>query len=256
VTGFRLGYVPGVTPAKWARLWAERFPRIPLDLIQVPAADAPALVRRPATDASDPVEPAAADASDPVRRTAADAVLLRLPIDRTGLHAIPLYAETTVVVVPKDHVVTAADEITVDDLADELVLHPLDDVLDWDHPPGRLIGDRPASTADAIALVAMGTGLLVVPQSLARLHHRKDLTYRPLTGVPESQVALSWPEDDPSELVEHFIGIVRGRTPNSSRGPATAQAAKKQPAGKTTSKKQRSPQSPASGRRKPPRRHR
>ncbi|HEY3561513.1 MAG TPA: LysR family substrate-binding domain-containing protein [Kribbella sp.] len=198
MTGFRLGYVPGVTPAKWVRIWGERLPRVPLELLQVPAADAP----------------------DLVRRTEVDAVLLRLPIDRTGLHAIPLYVEQTVVVVPKDHLITAAEEVTAGDLADELMLHPQDDVLDWEHPPGRLIGERPARTADAVELVAMGTGLLVVPQSLARLHHRKDLTYRPLTGVPESQVALSWPEDETSELVEHFIGIVRGRTANSTRGPA------------------------------------
>jgi len=232
VTGqssFRLGYVPGVTPAKWVRIWTERLPRVPLELIQVAAADAPALVRG----------------------GEADAVLLRLPIDRDGLHAIPLYVEQTVVVVPKDHLVTAADEVTSADLADELMLHPLDDVLGWDRPPGRVIGERPAGTADAIALVAMGTGLLVVPQSLARLHHRKDLTYRPLTNAPESQVALSWREDDTSELVEQFIGIVRGRTVNSTRGPAPAAA--KKPA-KAAAKKNTGKQPPAGGRRKPSRR--
>ena len=207
-SSFRLGYVPGVTPAKWARTWSERLPRVPLDLIQVPAAEAVTLVRS----------------------QQADAALLRLPIDRTGLHAIPLYVETTVVVVPKDHVVTAVEEVTADDLADELMLHPLDDVLDWERPPGRVVDERPATTADAVALVATGTGLLVVPQSLARLHHRRDLTYRPLVDAPQSQVALSWPEDETSELMEHFIGIVRGRTVNTSRGPAPRKpAARKVP---------------------------
>jgi DNA-binding transcriptional LysR family regulator len=204
-TSFRLGYVPGVTPAKWARIWQERSRGIPLDLIQVSTAEAVPLVRSRELDAA----------------------LLRLPIDRTGLHAIPLYVETTVVVVPKDHVVTAADEVTAADLADELMLHPLDDVLDWERPPGRVIDERPATTADAIALVAAGTGLVVVPQSLARLHHRRDLTYRPLVDAPESAVALSWPEEETTELMEQFIGIVRGRTVNSSRGPAPA---KKKPA--------------------------
>ena len=199
-SSFRLGYVPGVTPAKWARIWTERFPRVPLDLVQIPAAEAVTLVRS----------------------RKADAALLRLPIDRTGLHAIPLYVETTVVVVPKDHVVTAVEEVTAEDLADELMLHPLDDVLDWERPPGRVVDERPATTADAVALVAAGTGLLAVPQSLARLHHRRDLTYRPLVDAPESQVALSWPEDETTELMEHFIGIVRGRTVNTSRGPAQA----------------------------------
>jgi DNA-binding transcriptional LysR family regulator len=186
-----------VTPAKWARIWQQRSRGIPLDLIQVTAADADSLVRSREIDAA----------------------LLRLPIDRTGLHAIPLYVETTVVVIPKDHVVTAVEEVTAEDLADELMLHPLDDVLDWERPPGRVIEERPATTADAVALVAAGTGLVVVPQSLARLHHRRDLTYRPLVDAPESGVALSWPEEETTELMEQLIGIVRGRTVNSSRGP-------------------------------------
>ncbi|MFI7099153.1 LysR family substrate-binding domain-containing protein [Streptomyces sp. NPDC050161] len=199
---FRLAYVPGVTPTKWVRIWNERLPGIPLTLTAVPAADA----------------------GEVLRSGAADAGFVRLPIDRTDLSAIPLYTETTVVVVPKDHIVAAVDEITADDLADELVLHPLDDTLDWEHPPGRPAAERPATTADAIELVAAGVGLLVVPQSLARLHHRKDLTYRPVSGVPESRVALSWPEAETTDLVEDFIGIVRGRTVNSSRGRTQAQA--------------------------------
>ncbi|MGW1680830.1 LysR family transcriptional regulator substrate-binding protein [Saccharopolyspora sp. NPDC002376] len=193
---FTLAYAPGVTPGKWVRKWAERMPDVPLDLVQVPAADA----------------------ADLVRDGEADMVLLRFPTDRTGLHAIPLYTETTVVVVPKDHVVSAVDEVTSEDLADELVLHPLDDTLGWEHPPGQPAIERPATTGDAIELVAAGVGLLVVPQSLARLHHRKDLVYRPLTDAPQSRVALSWPEEETTDLMEQFIGIVRGRTVNSTRG--------------------------------------
>ncbi|MFH0179766.1 LysR substrate-binding domain-containing protein, partial [Streptomyces cacaoi] len=73
---------------------------------------------------------------------------------------------------------------------------------------------------DAIELVAANIGVLVVPQSLARLHHRKDLTYRTIVDAPRSDIALAWPEDATTELVEDFIGIVRGRTVNSTRGRA------------------------------------
>ena len=31
----RVAFVPGVTPDKWARIWAERMPRAPLELLQV-----------------------------------------------------------------------------------------------------------------------------------------------------------------------------------------------------------------------------
>ena len=65
-----------------------------------------------------------------------------------------------------------------------------------------------------------GLGALIVPQSLARLHHRRDLTYRPIVGAPMCPVALAFPEGPQSELLEDFIGVVRGRKPGSSRGPA------------------------------------
>ncbi|GGT58234.1 LysR family substrate-binding domain-containing protein [Streptomyces atratus] len=234
---FRLAYVPGVTPTKWVRIWNERLPDVPLTLIGVSAAEA----------------------SDVLRGGGADAGLVRLPIDRTGLSAIPLYTETTVVVIPKDHVVASVDEVSAEDLADDIVLHPLDDTLEWERRPGQPAIERPATTADAIELVAAGVGLLVVPQSLARLHHRKDLTYRPVSDAPESRVALSWLEDETTDLVEDFIGIVRGRTVNSSRGrpkppaqpkgkrPETGGARRKPAAGKAAGKGARSGSGGAKG---------
>jgi DNA-binding transcriptional LysR family regulator len=202
---FRLAYVPGVTPAKWVQTWGERLPGVPLELIAATAAEAPGKL----IDG------------------AADAGLVRLPVDRDLLSAIPLYAETTVVVVPKDHELTALEEVPVEELGGYIVQHPMDDCLEWDELPGEPAISRPETTADAIELVAAGVGLLLVPQSLARLHHRKDLAYRPVAGVPQSQVVLSWLEGQTTDLVEEFIGIVRGRTVNSTRGrgaPAAAAA--------------------------------
>jgi DNA-binding transcriptional LysR family regulator len=191
-----LGYVPGGTPAKWARIWADRHPDVPLELRMV----------------------AASEAADTVRDGSVDVALLRLPTDTSGLAVIRLYEETTVAVVPADHLLSAADELTAADLADEPRLVPLDDVVDWPAAPGVPIEHRPENTAAAIELVAAGLGLLVVPQSLARLHHRKDLTYRPIADAPSCPVALAVPDGPQSELVEEFIGIVRGRKPGSSRG--------------------------------------
>jgi DNA-binding transcriptional LysR family regulator len=223
---FRLAYVPGVTPAKWVRTWSERLPEVPLELVAVTAEEAgPALVGGDA-----------------------DAGLVRLPVDRGVLSAIPLYAETTVVVVPKDHELTAAEEVAAGELADYIVQHPMDDCLPWETLtlPGRPAISRPETTADAIELVAAGVGLLLVPQSLARLHHRKDLTYRPVNDVPQSQVALSWPEGETTDLVEEFIGIVRGRTVNSTRGRGAPAAAAKEKA-KAQAKAQAKPKGGESG---------
>ena len=193
-----LGYVPGGTPAKWARIWAERHPGVPLQLRAV----------------------AAADAADAVRAGVVAVALLRPLPDPAGLAVIPLYDETTVAVVPVDHHLSAADAITAADLDGEPTLVPLDDVLNWDDAPGSPVKHRPETTEEAIELVAAGLGALIVPQSLARLYHRKDLTYRPIADAPTCPVALAFPEGTQSALVEEFIGIVRGRKPGSSRGQA------------------------------------
>ena len=193
-----LGYVPGGTPAKWARIWVERHPEAPLRLWGVTAADAAAAVRAGTVDMA----------------------LLRLPADTAGLAVIGLYEETTVVVVPTDHLLSAGDTVTAADLDGEPILVPLDDVVDWAAAPGVPVDHRPETTEDAMELVAAGIGVLIVPQSLARLYHRKDLTYRPITDAPTCPVALAFPEGPQPALVEEFIGIVRGRKPGSSRAQA------------------------------------
>ncbi|MFT4087840.1 MAG: LysR substrate-binding domain-containing protein [Gordonia sp. (in: high G+C Gram-positive bacteria)] len=212
---FRLAYVPGATPGKWARRWAERMPSVPLRLIPCSVGDAAELVES----------------------GFADAALTRPP---AGLgepwRLIRLYDETSVVVAPKDHVLTVVDDVTLADLDGESLLISLDDPFGWDGGGLPVVEHRPATTADAIELVAAGIGLLVVPQSLARLHHRRDLDYRPLTDGPSSSVGLSWREPAP-ELLEEFIGVVRGRTANSSRGrSADAAPSSGQPAPKRTAK--------------------
>ncbi|MBI5339793.1 MAG: LysR family transcriptional regulator substrate-binding protein [Mycolicibacterium rufum] len=191
-----VGYVPGVTPAKWARNWSQRHPQIPLHLRPVAAADAAAAVRDGTVDV----------------------VVLRLPSDTIGLAVIPLYEEATVAVVPNDHLLTVPDEITAADLDGEPRLLPRDDVVDWTGAPGAPVDHRPETTGEAIELVAAGVGALIVPQSLARLHHRKDVTYRPITDAPPCPVALAVAEGPQPALIEDFIGIVRGRRPGSSRG--------------------------------------
>jgi DNA-binding transcriptional LysR family regulator len=208
-TTFRLLVVPGVTVDRWSRTWSERLPGVDLQLEPVEVTQAAGLLS-----------------------AQADAGLLRLPVDQDSFHAIPLYTEVTVVVVPRDHVLAAADEVTVADLADETLLRPLDDVLAWTDAsaaPATMTADRPATTAAAVELVAAGVGVLVVPQSLARLYHRRDLTYRVVTDAPTSSVALVWVRDRYTDLVEEMIGIVRGRTANSTRGRAQAPAASAEP---------------------------
>jgi len=176
--GLRVGYVPGVTLTKWRRIWSERFPRLRLDVAQVTEAE-----QRAALD-----------------QHRVDLCFVRLPLEQEGLHLIPLYEETPVVVVPRDHPASLFAEVSSDDLSDE-------DNLDGFEP------------GEAMDLVAGGAGVVFVPQSVARSLSRRDLVYRPVSDAQPTRIALAWLRDNPHELTEEFIGIVRGRTINSSRSP-------------------------------------
>ena len=196
----RVGFVPGVTPDKWARLWAERMPRRSLELVPLGDRDGVALVR-----------------SGELAMC-----FVRLPVDRDGLHLIPLYDEQPVVMVAKEHPVAAFDEIDVTDLADEHLLQDPDTVPKWrDVATEVRNGTRypvpEMSLREAVESVAADAGIVVVPMSLARLHHRKDVVHVPVTGVPTTKVGLTWLVDNDDDRVQTFIGVVRGRSANSSR---------------------------------------
>lgn len=195
-TVFVLGAVPGATPGRWIDAWRERMPQTALEL-------------RPIAFSTQRAE---------LVGGTLDAALVRLPIDRDGLHVIPLYDETPVVVSSADSHLTAADELELADLAGEILIVPADDVL-RPEVPGTLTPSfaAPDDTEQAIATVAAGVGIVIVPMSLARLHRRKDTASRPLRDGPVSGVALAWPIERTTPAVEAFVGIVRGRTPNSSR---------------------------------------
>ncbi|WP_067712122.1 LysR family transcriptional regulator [Nocardia yamanashiensis] len=203
VPSLRVGFVPGVTVTKWERVWADRFPDIPLRLLPVPMKEQ----------------------ESALREGAVDMCFVRLPIDRDGMSAIPLYHELPVVVVPKDHPIAAFDAVSTADLADER----MQDASDID------------DAAMTMELVAAVSGAAIVPHSIARLHHRKDLVYRTVTDAPDTEVALAWPTAHTGELVEEFVGIVRGRSANSSRSPSGQEQPKKPPAKKSSSSAKKPP---------------
>lgn len=213
---FRVAFVPGVAPDKWVRRWRERFPDHPLEVALVPDADQ----------------------RSTLETGAAAVCFLRLPVDRDGLHVIPLYVERSVVVVSTEDDLTLHEELSVADLAGHQLVTDPAELPAWSEiaTVERLPYPRMAAR-DAVEVVAGGAGTVaMLPMSVARLHHRKDVVARPLTDGPEHPVGIAWRRDDEDPRIEEFVGIVRGRTANSSRGNETAPA-KKEPAKKAPVKK-------------------
>ena len=176
---FVVCFVPGVTPTKWERIWRERMRREALELRPSSQSEALAAV----TDGS------AAMAF--VRDVAAS----------EELHVIPLYEETPVVVAAKEHVFSVVDDVSEADLAEEVV--------------------QPGDDADTVALVAAGVWVARMPQSVARTHSRRDVVTRPIRDGAPTRIGLAWRVSDAGEAadprIDTFIGIVRGRTANSTR---------------------------------------
>jgi DNA-binding transcriptional LysR family regulator len=175
-----VAFVPGVSPGKWDRVWRERRPGGRLEL-------------RPFAQESS--EAGLADGS-------LHMALLRDVGADPERHAIPLYRERPVVVAPRGSLVASLDEVDLVDLEGE----------------NRLQVDlRTGNGSDAVDLVAANVGVAVLPQSVARLHARRDVVARPMRDAPDTGIALVWPTAAPHPLADVFIGIVRGRTANSSR---------------------------------------
>jgi hypothetical protein len=93
-------------------------------------------------------------------------------------------------------------------------------------------------TADAIDRAANGEAVLHVPQSIARSESRRDLVYRPITDAPATTVGVAWLAGEVNELIDEFIGVVRGRTANSSRSAQARGDKGKPPAPKPVARKE------------------
>ena len=258
----RISYVPAIMPGKWFNRWHERYgDRV--QLAEVPVREARGLdslhqdlclidsAPEAAAEGENTVAEAPAEATEhapvpvvevPENPFAHMSIVRpdREPASTDGekYHSIRLYEELPVVILPVDHVLTVLDEVPVEELAEEFLLQPASDIpayeevsRAWRESAGRIVPEG-LTDKETIELVAAGVGLYIVPMSIARFYHRKDLTYRPVAGLDTYPVHLVWPRAPKGEprseeleaLLQDFIGIVRGRTATSDRGSETRQA--------------------------------
>jgi DNA-binding transcriptional LysR family regulator len=188
---FRLGFVTGATPDKWARTWRDRS-RERLELV-------------PLTEE---------EQERALRDGEVDMAIVRLPVSRDGVHLIPLYDEVPVAVVAREHYLSLAEDVSLEELAEEQLVLP--HRSGWT-PRVEQLAWPSMSAKDAVETVAAGTGVVILPMSVARLLHRKDVVHRPVRDLDPTSVGLAWLVDHDDERTQAFVGIVRGRTANSSR---------------------------------------
>jgi DNA-binding transcriptional LysR family regulator len=144
------------------------------------------------------VTPASGDrALAALREGSAHMAFLRDAVADDEFHVIPLYREQPVVLAARDSAVAEFEALTLAGLDGE-----------------NLVAGQDAATAE---LVATGSAVAIMPQSVARALSRRDVVARPVTDAPDWGIGLAWPAGSQHPLIDVFVGIVRGRTPRSSR---------------------------------------
>ena len=188
----RVAFVTGTTPDKWARAWRDQR-RGRLELVPVTEDEQETVVRGGDVDLA----------------------LVLLAVDTQDLHCVRLYDELPVAVAGREHLISAAEEVTLHDLADEQLVRP--HASGWTPTADQLAW--PAMTEqEAVETVAAGTGIVLLPMAVARLHQRKDVVQRVVTDLAPTTIALVWRRERDDDTTQAFVGVVRGRTGNSSRG--------------------------------------
>lgn len=211
-----VAFVPGVMPDRWAARWRERSHPVPLELVPITVAEQ----------------------LEVLDSGAAEMCFLRLPVTRDDLHLVRLYAEEVCVVAAAEHPIAVFSELALADLAGEPLFVAPDSVS---APTTNLspVDVPDLTTAQAVETVAAGTGVVLLPRSVARLHHRKDVVARRVHDIAPAPVALAWlrtPAADGREAVrQDFVGVVRGRTARSTRDTAPTRTPRQQRSGETKS---------------------
>lgn len=140
-----------------------------------------------------------------------DAALVRLPFPgQEKLRVKVLLTEPRWVVLPTAHPLSTRDTIPFPELWDEpFVAAPLetgawrDYWLATDHRDGRppKIGAVTEHPDEWLSAIANGYGVALAPESAARYYARPGVVFRPVTGVPPTQVGIAWPRTEDENLV-------------------------------------------------------
>lgn len=181
-----LAFATGTEPGKWLRRYRERV--------------------GPLT---------ALDADEPMKLLidgSADLALTRLPDPRVhdAHHVVHLYEEQTGIAVSKDSVYDEVGErVRPEDLDGEMVNYRIasDGAINYDE------------LRAALQVVGANVGVAIAPRPLLKILSKKQVIPLEFVDptVPVTSIALVWLKARDTDAIQDFVGIAKGRTPNSSR---------------------------------------
>ena len=225
----RIGCVVGVQPDKWQRRWQENRPDVRTAWEFVDSAVqweglrtgrwSIVLVRTTVDRTAEATKET--EVPSPLQLLSYGAADLSFPADLVKrTHVVELYQERWVVLGRKKHDIGLVSEVTLADL---------EDLPDNRIGKGELV--IPVGEPQlALSYAESGTGIAILPETLAKVAGTFEGTARPLVMDAATRVCAVWlkdrPAECPEELIQEFIGMLRGRRAQSSRsGGASVDAA-------------------------------
>jgi DNA-binding transcriptional LysR family regulator len=188
---FTVGFMPGLTVTPVVRAFTAAHPEVEVKLIR--------------TSWDDQV--------DVLHDGRVDVSIVRLPIDQQGLNVRPLFEEPRVAMLASDHRLAGKPVIDIADLAEEHLLQDPDAVPEWRDIAIELRAGHPKpppvlhSVEEKLEHVAAGSGVSIIPLSVATFYQRPDVVAVALNDLASNKVCLAWIAARRSPLIYDFAEI-------------------------------------------------
>jgi DNA-binding transcriptional LysR family regulator len=141
-----------------------------------------------------------------LREGRADVGLLLRPFDDRGLDSEPLLTEPLLAALAAADPLAARTRLCLADLAGRRL--PGGSAASHGRPAGpRRAGQAPPASnlSEIFSLVETGSAVFFAPASVARRYPRPGIAYRPVSDLPDSTLAVAWPQDARSPAIAAFV---------------------------------------------------
>lgn len=144
---------------------------------------------------------------------AVDVAVVRNPHRPPGLCVEPLTSEARLAALPADHPLAGRPSLVPADLAREtLVVNTVSgtttpDLWPAEARPARVV--EVANTDDWLTAIASGECVGITGESTAVMHPRRDVVYRPVSGLDPIEVCLAWPDPPTHPAIPDFLAVAR-----------------------------------------------
>ena len=159
----------------------------------------------------------------------ADARIISRSMLKTSEHFVPLWTERYVAALPPAHPLTLRDRLRPSDFEGVAMVDRCHcEQSEFFRRGART--RRPAAIAEtedwAMALVAAGVGVAIVPEGVARTH--PDIVIREIDVRVQREVGLAYDARHPvSDVLKNFIARLQKRTPRKARDKGPAKPARR-----------------------------